>query len=674
MINLDYLYNPAAAKEAFDKNYFLNKKLGFQVIEHGMILPHKSVNIPGKWHFGQGGIVDKDGSYIESSSLHHGVGEAYTPPKESILHSSETVIYLAMFYQIWGHDLTDNIRRVWFLKSDTFKSEFKNCPIVYIPYKDGTLTIEKQPSLKRLLEILEVDVDRLRPITQPTQYDKIILPDGSFLSPNNPEKGFTKEYREAIEQVRSFALKNRTPISNKNIYYFHGRSGSCEERIADYFKSKGYEIVRPEKLTLDEQLNLMVNCEHFVSTSGSCAHNALFLRDNSEVILIPRAASKFGYYQEMINQVHPLNITYVDSSLSIFSKGITVGNYFYLVSEQLKRFFGDNFDGYEDEDFKNFLQHEKTCINNGLTINQNAISYYEPVFTDFMTQLKRREDLIAACDMPPDWENFSSTLSYQTHVAYKGWGAWNNEEQISNDLEKKNDIQAIKINFPSHKVYYSVYYNDKEGWTKEVTNGEQAGTTGESKSIMGIKVRLDEEIAKKFNVLYRVHKFDDTWTDWVKNGEELLSRGEKLNAIQIIKLPVNLNRPVLSYQTHISGKGWGKWSDENAISDDIEQHRQIETIKIYSPNHKVYYSVYWNDKEGWSAEVVSPEQAGTTGKFKPIMGIRIRLDEAGAKESNILYRVHKFDGTWTDWAKNGEVIYSHGQKLNAVQIKLETKT
>ena len=41
MVNLDYLYNPAAAKKYFDKNYFIDKKLGFSVIENGMILPYK---------------------------------------------------------------------------------------------------------------------------------------------------------------------------------------------------------------------------------------------------------------------------------------------------------------------------------------------------------------------------------------------------------------------------------------------------------------------------------------------------------------------------------------------------------------------------------------------------------------------------------------------------------
>ena len=87
MINLDYLYNPAAAKPAFDKNYFLDKKLGYQVIEHGMILPHKDLRAPGKWDFGLCGIVDEKGKYIKSSSVHYNTGGTYTPPN----HQSLTV-------------------------------------------------------------------------------------------------------------------------------------------------------------------------------------------------------------------------------------------------------------------------------------------------------------------------------------------------------------------------------------------------------------------------------------------------------------------------------------------------------------------------------------------------------------------------------------------------------
>ena len=531
MVNTDYLYNPDGLKDVLNKNYFLDIKLGFQVIENGMILPHKDMRVPGKWNFGLVGIVDSKGEFIRSTSVHYGTGGAYNPPPESIQHRAETAVFLFMLYPTWGHCITDNIRRLWFLKSEIFKSEFKNCPLVYISW--GKQNLESQKNFRRLLEILEVDVDRLQEITQPTQFEKIILPDDSFSSPHDKVRGFTNEYLEAIDSLRHFALKNRTPTSNKKIYFFSGRKGVGENRISEYFNSKGYEIIRPEKLTLDDQLNLLINAESFGSVSNSCSHNCLFLRDGMEMIIIPRAESGLDYYQEILNQVHPLNINYVDSSLSIFSRGIAIGDHFYIVSEQLKRFFGDKWDGYDEDDFKAFLQYFKTSMGKGLEVKPNTWTYYDKIFPEFMEQLKQRKDLIEACNMPPNWEKFQLTLTYQTHVHKKGWSSWNNEEQISNDIEQQLDIQAIKINFPNHKVYYSVYYNDKEGWSEEVLAPEMAGTTGKSKSIMGIRIRLDEAGAKENDILYRVHKFDGTWTDWAKNGEVIYSHGVKLNAIQI---------------------------------------------------------------------------------------------------------------------------------------------
>ncbi|MBR3745496.1 MAG: DUF563 domain-containing protein [Selenomonadaceae bacterium] len=418
---------------------------------------------------------------------------------------------------------------MWFLKSDVFKTEFKNCPIVYVPW--ATTPLDRQQNFKRLLEILDIDVANLRPITQPTQFDKIILPDGAFFIENYSRK-FTQEYVDTIDCVRNFALKNRTAVSVNKLYFAYGVRQVGEERIMEYLKSKGYDIVRPERLTLDEQLNLLINCESFASTIGSCSHNQIFLRDNVEVILIPRAFNRFTGYQLPLDQVHPLNINYVDSSLSIFVNDYA--DYCYVISEQLKRFFGDKFDGYEDDDFNAFLKYVKKSISNGLNAKPNQITGYGALLQDFMERLKQREDLITACDMPTHWEDFRPLLTYQTHVDKHGWDSdWKSEEQISNPLEQKFDIQAIKINFPNHKVYYSVYFNDAEGWSEEVLAPETAGTVGKRKSIFGLRIRFDEAGSKEFDILYRLHKFDDTWTPWAKNGEALYSYGVKLNAIQI---------------------------------------------------------------------------------------------------------------------------------------------
>ncbi|MBR4152973.1 MAG: class I SAM-dependent methyltransferase [Selenomonadaceae bacterium] len=182
------------------------------------------------------------------------------------------------------------------------------------------------------------------------------------------------------------------------------------------------------------------------------------------------------------------------------------------------------------------------------------------------------------------------------------------------------------------------------------------------------EVKIYREFYQKHYPEELVTIFDETVR--LNRGNVALKETEPAPAKNEVTTPTD----ILTYQTHVAKSGWSKWISENRISNDITKQLDIQAIKINFPSHKVYYSVYYNEQEGWSEEVLAPAQAGTTGKSKPIMGIRIRLDEAGTKEFDILYRVHKFDGTWTDWVKNAEAIYSHGVKLNAIQIKLEPKT
>lgn len=544
MTNLDYLYNPNAAKKFFNFNRLVDRELGFRVIEHGTILPQRMFNDKGeRGQVGFGGIVDAEGRFIKESHIHTGTGGAYIP--ESMEYSSKTVIYIGITFHIWGHCLTDCIRRIWFLKSE-FMNQFKNCPIVYITHPNDNF--DDLPNFKRLLEILEVGVDSFQEIKQPTQFDKIILPDECFFMETPPdddsfpdndalERKFTKEYRQMIDQVRDFAIRNRAPSSAKKIYYFYGRRGIGEERLAEYFKDKGYEIVSPEKLTLDEQLNLMMNCKSFASTLGSSSHNSIFLPEGAEAIFIPRR-NEYMFHQEALNQLYPINVNYVDSSLSVFYEVVGVYQHVlhcFILSEQLKRFFGDKFNGYEEEDFKIFVQYFKESAKQQLPLNPEAEKYYSSILPDFIKVLfQRKTYAIDYPDMIPHWEKFRPLLSYKTHVSKKGWNAsWIPENQISNDLDQGFYIQAIKINSSGYEVYYSVYYGEEEGWSQEVSSGEMAGTTGIRKPIYGVKIRLDEAGAKERDVLYRMYKFDEEWTPWAKNGEELYSHGQKLNAIQI---------------------------------------------------------------------------------------------------------------------------------------------
>ena len=108
MVNLDYLYNPGAAKPHFSRNYFSDKKLGFQVIENGTILPFKFENRVQGWSWENflGGIVDSQGEFIKSSSVAPGTGGMYTPPQNQLSTVLRLSFISAVYFFLFGDTLS----------------------------------------------------------------------------------------------------------------------------------------------------------------------------------------------------------------------------------------------------------------------------------------------------------------------------------------------------------------------------------------------------------------------------------------------------------------------------------------------------------------------------------------------------------------------------------------
>jgi uncharacterized protein YjdB len=77
---------------------------------------------------------------------------------------------------------------------------------------------------------------------------------------------------------------------------------------------------------------------------------------------------------------------------------------------------------------------------------------------------------------------------------------------------------------------------DSSTWKKD---GEMAGTSGKSKRLEAIRIKLTGEIAEHYDVYYRVHAQTFGWMGWAKNGEAAGTAGysKRLEAIQIVLVP-----------------------------------------------------------------------------------------------------------------------------------------
>ena len=284
-----------------------------------------------------------------------------------------------------------------------------------------------------------------------------------------------------------------------------------------------------ETLSIEDQISYVMGADEIATTMGTLAHWAMFCKPTTKFIMLNRAHTGSIFFQVFINEAFNVNDYY---SIDVYKSFLYVRDHtnglFLLGSTKYWTAFVEDYFGEKisEEDDVPYLEESLDKYINlwcrRFPNPTNGQVWHDSLrgMIDRIRELEREKII----NRP--------LLTYQTHIANKGWGDWKNENQLSNPVNQQLDIQAIKINFPSHAVYYSVYYDDT--WSEEVAAPNMAGTTGKKKPIYGIKIHLDEADAKTYEIFYRVHKFDGTWTAWAKNGAELLSDGQKLNALQIL--------------------------------------------------------------------------------------------------------------------------------------------
>ena len=168
------------------------------------------------------------------------------------------------------------------------------------------------------------------------------------------------------------------------------------------------------------------------------------------------------------------------------------------------------------------------------------------------------------------------------------------------------------------------------------------------------------------------------WCSYFSKPNHMETRLKTLKKIYgrltLLETQLKLKRPVLCYETHQARHGWLAPNIEGDISGELDKKLSLQAIKIYfsEPYCGVKYAVYYPN-EGWSDAKPDQEFAGTVGKNKGIYGLAIALDAKGSKKFDVAYRVHNFNGDWSQWRGNGAKLISPEHMLDGVQIKLLPK-
>ena len=285
------------------------------------------------------------------------------------------------------------------------------------------------------------------------------------------------------------------------------------------------------------------------------------------------------------------------------------------------------------------------------------------------------------------------TIRYQTHVQDIGWQGWKSNGEVAGTSGQSLRLEGMNIDVEGadNAIEYRTHVQDI-GWQGWVRDGEMTGTSGRSLRLEAIEIRLKGDMASIYDIYYRVHAQSIGWMDWAKNGQSAGTAGlsYRLEAIQIKLVPKGGAAPgstavpfkdasggaSVKYQTHVQNVGWQGWKSNGEVAGTSGQSLRLEGmyIDIEGADNAIEYRTHVQDI-GWQGWVRDGEMTGTSGRSLRLEAIEIRLKGDMAANHDIYYRVHAQNIGWMDWAKNGKSAGTAGlsYRLEAIQIVIVQK-
>lgn len=289
------------------KSRFSCQVLCPRFLNEALLLPHR---ITEKGNVG--GVVDSEGHFVIGSGWKENDEGVYDYDEANVVMDDAVAIYIGLFNPTWGHVITDGLKKLWYLHTDECKKLIANgAKVLY-----STVFGEPFPEYERRIFELAVgkDVEDFVLVTEPTRFRTLVVPDNSIYLANG-NLYFTKEYVQMIHLIQS---RTKQPVENlpKKIYFTRCGLVKYEQEMGELsimrlFHRLGYAIYAPERLSVDEQIALLKNCEEFVATEGSISHSSIFCKPNTKIVLL-RKFDYFNKYSFLINEAAQLDVTYID--------------------------------------------------------------------------------------------------------------------------------------------------------------------------------------------------------------------------------------------------------------------------------------------------------------------------------------------------------------------------
>ena len=314
-------------------SHFFEAQLGTRVFEDAWVAPYLH------WDNSIGGVIGRDGAAVKDSEcLEWKEDSAYYDTTDS-LREHKRVIFLGFLLVGFGHAYTDDLRKLWFLKTDECKALVQEgYELVYTTSWNRPIP----PAVWEVFQLAGLDLGGARHITRLTRFDTVVVPDNCFKAADTG-RIYCKEFADLIGCINAAVPDRDMGVPRVYFSRSHYMAGQSKERgekdIERVFQKLGYQIVFPEEHSVSEQIQLVRNCDHFAATEGSIAHLSLFCRPDTDVVIINKA-NYLNFHQITINELAGLNVTYIEAHHSLRANPDHPwwGPFYLCVTRYLERF------------------------------------------------------------------------------------------------------------------------------------------------------------------------------------------------------------------------------------------------------------------------------------------------------------------------------------------------
>lgn len=293
------------------------------------------------------------------------------------------------------------------------------------------------------------------------------------------------------------------------------------------------------------------------------------------------------------------------------------------------------------------------------------------------------------------------SLSYSAHVSNIGWMGAVAGGEVAGTTGRGLPLEALRLVLsdastgePLGADAISVEAHvSNVGWQAAVGNGGTAGTTGQSRAVEALRVRLSGELSARYTVWYRVHSAEFGWLGWACDGADAGSAGygRAVQAVQVAVLPKGDPAPgdtacpfksrsdepaSITVRSHTSNIGWMSPVGGGSVAGTTGRGLPMEALEAqlgwYGHSGSIELRGHVSNV-GW--QQWSEGHCGTTGKSQRLEAVQIRLTGEAAEKYDIWYCAHVSGIGWLDWACNGAAAGSagKGKAIEAVKVILVEK-